>query len=148
VAKMLSMAGVTKNDRVVDLGSGDGRILITASGTFGCRSVGYEIDPRLVRESRVRIRERGLESLAVVKDQDLFQADLSSYSVVTLYLGEANNLRLVPQLARLKPGSRIVSHAHELGVPGLIPTQVVELNSDEDGVKHTIYLWTTPLSIR
>jgi len=143
---MLELAGVTKDDRVVDLGSGDGRILLAASGTYGCRSVGYEIDPALVGESRARIRDRGLGALAVVEDQNLFEADLSSFSVVTLYLGEKINSRLLPQLLKLKPGSRIVSHAHELGIPRLRPDKFVEFHSMEDGCNHTIYLWTAPLA--
>jgi ankyrin repeat protein/outer membrane protein assembly factor BamB len=145
VAKMLELAVVGKDDVVYDLGSGDGRILIAAAKRYGCRAVGYEIDPNLVQESRAKAKEAGLEDRVKVEAADLFSADLAPASVVTLYLGEANNRRLVPQLRKLKAGARIVSHAHDLGIPGLKPEKTVRMMSREDGVEHVVHLWTAPL---
>lgn len=141
VDHMLDLGRVTKDDVVFDLGSGDGRILITASGKRRCRSVGFEIDPKLVRESRKKAKEAKLDTLVTIEEQDLFKADLRDATVVTLYLGAQNNERLIPQLLRLKPGSRLVSHAHLLGKDGPKPYREVTVISEEDQLEHTIYLW-------
>jgi outer membrane protein assembly factor BamB len=145
VEKMIEIAGVTKDDVVYDLGSGDGRIVIAASKKHGCASVGVEIDPALVRESRSRVKEARLETLVSIQEKDLFTVDLSAATVVTLYLGAPNNAKLLPALRKLKPGSRIVSHAHLLGDAGPKPDQGINVTSQEDQTEHTIYLWTTPL---
>jgi hypothetical protein len=144
VERMLVEARVTQEDVVYDLGSGDGRIVITAYKKYGCKSVGYEIDPRLVELSRAEIRKGKLETWVKIEDKDLFTADLNGASVVTLYLGAPNNAKLIPQLMKLKPGSRIVSHAHLLGETGPKPDKEIRMTSQEDGVEHTIYLWTIP----
>lgn len=145
VEKMLEAANLTKNDVVYDLGSGDGRIVIAASKKYGCKSVGYEIEPGLVKLSRSKAKEAEVDSLVSIEEKDLFTADLAAASVVTLYLGEPNNKRLLPQLQKLRGGVRIVSHAHRLGEAGPKPDSAFTMTSQEDGMEHTIYLWTTPL---
>ena len=140
---MLEVAEVTKDDVVFDLGSGDGRIVITAAKKYGAKAVGYEIDRRLVRMSRAKIAEAKLDQLVKIEDKDLFKADLSPASVITLYLGIRNNQRMIPQLRKLKPGSRIVSH--EFPIPGIKPAKTFKIKSQDDDVEHTIYYWVAPL---
>lgn len=143
VEKMLEVAKVTKDDIVYDLGSGEGRIVITAAKVHGCKSIGYEIDKSLVSLSRENARKAKVEDLVTIEEMDLFKADLSEASVVTLYLGTTLNRKLVRQLDKLRPGSRVISH--EFDIPGTKPDKVVKVVSQEDDVEHTIYLWTTPL---
>jgi outer membrane protein assembly factor BamB len=145
VDKMVEAAKITKDDVVYDLGSGDGRILITASRNHGCRSVGFEINAGLVGESRSKAKQQKLDGLVTIEEKDLFAADLEPASVIMLYLGAPNNARLLPKLRKLKPGSRIVSHAHLLGEDGPKPDRELKLVSSEDQVEHTIYVWTAPL---
>jgi outer membrane protein assembly factor BamB len=145
VEKMLEIAHVGKSDVVVDLGSGDGRILITASKKYGCPSVGYELDRELLKLSREKVAEAKMSSLVTLVEKDLFKADLSTATVVTLYLGEKNNARLLPQLRALKAGTRIVSHEHFLSKEGPMPDETLKMVSAEDGIEHSIYLWTLPL---
>ena len=146
VAKMLELAAVDKRDVLYDLGCGDGRIVIAAAKRFGCRAAGFDIDPIRVEESRENVRKGNVGDLVRIEQQDIFKLDLRPASVVTLYLNPRFNARLVPQLEKLKPGSRIVSH--EFGIQGVKPDKVVRVASEEDGRKHTIYLWTTPLRKR
>lgn len=146
VEKMLVLAKVTKGDVVIDLGSGDGRIPIAASKKFGCASVGYEIDPELLKLSRGKAKDAGVDALVTIVEKDLFTADLSTATVVTLYLGEKNNARLLPKLRELKAGARVLSHAHLLGTDGPKPDLSVLMTSTEDGSEHTIHLWTAPLA--
>jgi SAM-dependent methyltransferase len=143
VEGMLGLATVGKDDVIYDLGSGDGRILITAAKKFGCRGVGYEIDERLVNLSRANIAREGVGELVTIRHEDLFEADLAPATVVTLYLSREFNRRLIPRLEKLAPGSRIVSH--EFDMPGVTPTQVAELFSSSGEIRHEAFLWTTPL---
>ncbi len=113
--EMLQLAGVGPRDRVVDLGSGDGRIVIVAAQRFGATGLGVEIDPQLVQRSRDNARRAGVADRAEFRDQDLFATDLSAASVVTLYLLPEVNLRLRPKLLALAPGTRIVSHDWDMG---------------------------------
>lgn len=145
VARMLELAGVKKESVVVDLGSGDGRILIAAAKKYGCQAIGYEIDPRLVEVSREAVAKEKLESLARIEHEDIFTRDLSGADVVTVFLYPRLMERLIPQLNRLKPGARIVSHQFEM--PGVKPDQMIEMDSKETGDKHRIFLWTIPLKI-
>jgi hypothetical protein len=147
VDKMIEVAKVTKDDVLYDLGSGDGRILITASRNHGCKSVGFENNPGLVWESRFKVKQAKLDELVTVEEKDLFTVDLSSATVITLYLGASNNAKLLPQLRRLKPGTRIVSHAHRLGEVGPKPDQEFRIKSKDDQEEHVIYVWTTPLPV-
>ena len=143
VTKMLQLAGVTKKDVLYDLGCGDGRIVVMAAKKYGCKATGFDIDPVRVRESRENVKRNKVESLASIRQQDVFKLDLSPASVVTLYLLPSLNVRLIPQLEKLKPGSRIVSH--DFDMEGVKPDKIVRITSNEDNVEHTIYLWTTPL---
>jgi SAM-dependent methyltransferase len=115
VDEMLRLAGVGPGDIVYDLGSGDGRVVIAAAQKFGARGVGIEIDPRLVAQSRSNAARAGVADRVRFVQQDLFEAALDEATVITLYLAPNLNLKLRPALLRLKPGTRIVSHASDLG---------------------------------
>jgi len=144
VDKMLEMAKVTKDDLVYDLGCGDGRFVVTAAKKYGCKAVGYDISPRRVRESLANVRKNGLEHLVKIEQKDIFTLDLSKADVITLFLLPSLNVKLIPQLDKLKPGSRIISH--NFGMRGVMPDEVVNFTSARDKSKHTIYKWTTPLN--
>ncbi|MCE3242215.1 MAG: putative methylase family [Deltaproteobacteria bacterium] len=136
VDQMIELGGVKKGDVVYDLGSGDGRIVITAAKK-GARAVGFDVDGDLVKESRENIRKAGLEKLAEIKQQDILTVDLSPATVVTMYLLPDVNLKLKPNLLKqLKPGSRVVSHAFDMG--DWKPDKTERVNG------RTIYLWTIP----
>ncbi|HID76636.1 MAG TPA: class I SAM-dependent methyltransferase [Planctomycetaceae bacterium] len=143
VAKMLELARVTKDDLVYDLGCGDGRIVIMAARKYGCRAVGFDIDPERIKESRANVAKAGVGHLVKIQQQDIFELDLSPASVVTLYLLPSLNVKLIPQLEKLKPGSRIVSHAFDMR--GVKPDKVVRFQSKKRNRTYTIYLWTAPL---
>jgi SAM-dependent methyltransferase len=113
---MLQLARVNANDVVYDLGSGDGRILITAAQKYGARGVGIELEPRLIRIARETAREGAVEHKVAFIEGDLFTADISPATVVTLYLSNTVNMRLEPKLKReLRPGTRIVSQRFPIG---------------------------------
>jgi len=143
VDKMLEMAKVTKDDILYDLGCGDGRIVVTAAKRFGCKAVGYDIDPRRVEESLENVKKNKVGDLVRIEQRDIFTLDLSEASVVTLYLLPRLNVRLIPQLEKLKPGSRIVSH--DFDMKGVEPDEVVTLTPRRGKFDHKVYLWTTPL---
>jgi len=143
VEKMVELAAVGRGDVVCDLGCGDGRILVTAAKQRGCRAIGYDIDPECVRLARENVSRHDLGELVTIEKRDIFTADLSNVDVVMLYLSPELNERLLPQLARLKPGARIVSHAFD--IPGVPAQRIVPIPSDEDGIDHKIYVWTAPL---
>src|SRR5687768_14607377 len=136
---MLALAGVTKDDVVYDLGCGDGRIVVTAARLHGCRAVGVDLDPECVRLSRQNAAKHKVEGLVTIEQRDLFTVDLSGASVVALYVGRDVNRRLLPQLAKLKPGSRVVSHNFE--IEGYVPERTVEMKSAETDAPHTLYLY-------
>jgi SAM-dependent methyltransferase len=137
VAAMLDLAEVTDKDTVYDLGSGDGRIVIAAAKRGAKKAVGYEVRPELLVQGRESIVKEGLKDRAEIREGDLFEADLSPASVVTLYLLPSLNLKLMPKLQKeLKPGSRIVSHAFDMGTWKPDATREVE--------GRTIYLWRIP----
>lgn len=116
VNEMLRLAGVTKNDLVYDLGSGDGRIVIAAARDFGAQAVGVEIDPSLIRVSEENARIAGVSDQARFIEKDLFQVDLREATVVTLFLLPGLNEMLAPKLMKeCRPGTRIVSHMHAIG---------------------------------
>lgn len=141
VNEMLRLANVTADDVVYDLGSGDGRIVIAAAKDRGARGVGYEIDPALVRQAIQRAHRLGLSDRVTFKQEDLFQADLSPATVVTLYLGNDLNRRLRPKLlSELRSGSRVVSHAFDMA--DWVPTQTLQVSSNQGS--HVLYLWVVP----
>jgi len=145
VDKMLEMAEVKKGDVVYDLGCGDGRIVVTAAKKFGVKAIGFDINPVRVKESLDNVKSNKVEHLVTIKEEDIFTLDLSEASVVTLYLLPDLNVKLMPQLAKLKPGSRIVSH--DFDMRGAKPVKTHRMNSngneDESG-EHTIYKWVVP----
>jgi SAM-dependent methyltransferase len=139
VDRMLELAQVSPEDVLYDLGSGDGRIVITAARRYRAKAVGFEIDPALVTSSQRSIKEAGVEALAEIREQDIRTVDLSPASVVTMYLYPGANLRLRAAIMRqLKPGSRVVSHDFSMG--DWKPDRV-ERMTDSGGLLRTIYLW-------
>jgi cyclopropane fatty-acyl-phospholipid synthase-like methyltransferase len=135
---MLELANVKKGDVLYDLGSGDGRIPVTAAKTYGIRAVGIDIDPKRIAEARANAREAGVTDRVTFRRADLFQSDISEASVVTLYLLQSLNEKLRPKLlAELKPGTRVVSHAFSMGEEWE-PEETRQINGS------TIYLWTIP----
>lgn len=146
VDKMLEMAEVKSGDVVYDLGCGDGRIVVTAAKKYGVKAVGFDIDPKRVAEARENVSRNGVDHLVTIKQEDIFTLDLRAASVVTLYLLPELNVRLMPQLAKLKPGSRIVSH--DFDMRGAKPVAVVKLpegnDSELEGTDPTIYKWVVP----
>jgi hypothetical protein len=143
VDQMLEMAKVTKDSLVYDLGCGDGRFVVTAAKKYGCKAVGYDISPRRVRESRENVKKNNLVHLVRIEQKDIFTLDLSKADVITLFLLPSLNVKLIPQLDKLKPGSRIVSY--NFGMRGVLPDETVKYVT-KDGSQCTIYLWTTPLN--
>lgn len=144
VDAMLRLAEVGPGDVLYDLGSGDGRIPISAARRFGTRGVGYEIEPELVRRSRDAARSAGVDTLVRFVTEDLFLADLSRASVVTLFLSPALNLELRPKLLReLAVGSRIVSHAFHMD--DWEPDGVVNVGAG--AARATAYLWVVPADL-
>ena len=140
VEKMLTMAQVGKGDVVYDLGSGDGRLVITAAKKFGARGVGVDIDPARIAEGRANAKQAGVEQLVEFRQQDALTTDLSQATVVTLYLLSSSNVKLRPRLlSQLKPGARIVSH--QFGMGDWAPDKV-ETFTDTNGTSRTLYLWT------
>jgi len=143
VARMLELAHVSADDVLYDLGCGDGRIVVAAARKYGCRAIGYDLDPLRVAEARALAKEQGVAPLVTIEQRDILTVDLGNATVVALYLGDDLNARLLPQLKRLRPGSRIVSH--NFGLEGVPAEEVVRMTSREDDRAHLIHLWTCPL---
>jgi predicted O-methyltransferase YrrM len=142
VREMLAMAEVRRGDIVCDLGSGDGRILITAAREHGAQGVGYEIDPARVREAKSNARRAGVDDRVRFILSDIFDADLRDATVVTLYLLPDVNLKLKPKLlAELRPGTRVVSHNYDMGADW--PPEKTKRMTFE-GTEHTVYFWRVP----
>jgi len=138
VLGMLKLAGTGPNDTVYDLGCGDGRIVIAAAKQFGARGVGVEIDPAPLRMAVYRARRAGVEDRVRFVRGDLFEADIGDATVVTLFLFESLNRRLLPKLKKeLRPGTRIVAHRYGFGDDWL-PEKTVQVGAS------TLYLWTVP----
>jgi predicted RNA methylase len=142
-SKMLQMAKIKKGDMVYDLGCGDARLLILAAQKYGCRAIGYDIDPERVMMSRENVAKNHVENLVKIVQADIFTLDLSKADVIPLYLLPEMNQRLLPQLEKLKPGSRVVCHNYDL--EGIIPDETITMISNEDNASHTLFLYTTPL---
>lgn len=138
VDEMLKVANVQKNDVLYDLGSGDGRIPIRAAREFGVRrAVGIDINPERIREANENARTAGVTDRVSFRNEDLFEADFSEATVVTLYLLESLNVKLRPKLMReLKPGTRIVSHAFRMG--DWEPEKTIDVNG------RMVYFWRVP----
>ena len=140
VRAMLELAGVTRNDVVYDLGSGDGRIVIAAARDFGARAVGIDIDPKRIDEANANAARAVVTNQVRFVQGDLFESDFSEASVVTLFLWPHINLKLRPQLEKLKPGTRIVSHVHDLG--DWKPDRTLRVKLADSSRERTLYLWT------
>lgn len=144
VAQMLALAKVTGDDVIYDLGSGDGRIVITAAQKFGTRGVGVDINPERIKEANENAQKAGVTDRVKFLQQDLFQTDISEASVVTLYLLPDINVKLRPELFRqLKPGTRIVSHDFDMGE--WKPERVVQVQGPVR--QHTVYYWVVPENV-
>ena len=136
VDRMLDMAKVGKNDVLYDLGCGDGRIVVTAAKTRGARGTGIDLNPVRIAEAKENAKNAGVADRVNFKVGDLFQADVSPATVVTLYLLPSVNVKLRPRLwQQLKVGTRVVSHAFDMG-----PEWPPEKKEEVDG--RTIYFWT------
>ena len=142
VDAMLKLAKVTKNDVIYDLGSGDGRIPITAAKTYGARGVGIDIDPQRIKEATENLKTAGVGDRVKFLNQDLFTTDISEATVLTLYLLPSLNVKLIPKLNKeLKPGTRVVSHAFDMSSDGTErkPKETLNVNG------RTVYFWTIPI---
>ena len=151
VDRMLRLAEPKAGERLIDLGSGDGRIVIEAAKRFGARGLGVDIDRRLVELARENARLAGVEALARFEVQDLFETDLRGAGVITMYLLPEVNLKLLPRLlAQLKPGARVVSHDYDLGPWPY--DEMIELALAEKMVgplgRSRIFLWLVPADAR
>jgi SAM-dependent methyltransferase len=143
---MLKLAGVRACDHVIDLGSGDGRIVITAAKQFGATGLGVEIVPDLVHKSRENARKAGVADRVMFVEQDLFATDLARATVITMYLLPEVNLQLRPRLLALKPGTRVVSHDWDMGDWPPDRTIVVDAPDKPIGREKwsRLHLWTVP----
>ena len=140
VDRMLALAKVTRDDIVLDLGCGDGRIPIRAAQKYGARGIGVDIDPGLIEQSRANAKKAGVEHLVEFRIEDALRTDVSKATVVTLYLLGSSNAKLRPILeSKLKPGSRIVSHAFSMGTDW--PADQVDHFTSANGDEVTLYLW-------
>ncbi|MBA4147595.1 MAG: class I SAM-dependent methyltransferase [Verrucomicrobia bacterium] len=139
VDKMLEMAEIKKGDLLYDLGCGDGRIVVTAAKKYGIRAIGVDIDPKRIAESRENVKKNNVGHLVEIRQADIFELDLKDADVVTLYLLPSLNVKLIPQLQKLKPGTRIVSHSFDM--EGVEPVEAVEEPA-------TIYKWVAPIKTK
>jgi tRNA G37 N-methylase Trm5 len=139
VDRMLELAQVKKGDVVYDLGSGDGRIVVTAAKKYGVKAIGFEIDPERIKESHENIKKAGVGHLVEVRQQDIRNVDLSQATVLTMYLLPEVNLMIRPNIwKQMKPGSRLVSHDFDMGDWKPLKTENIK---DASGWDHTLYLW-------
>lgn len=150
VDKLLEMAAIQPGDVVYDLGCGDGRVVVTAAKRYGVKAIGFDIDSRRVKESRANVREHKVEHLVSIQQKDIFRLDLREATVVFLYLLPSMNTRLRPQLAKLKPGSRIVSHDFDMGDAKPLQVVVLTTNGEEKDFgnnEHILYKWVVPWEV-
>jgi hypothetical protein len=147
--EMLRIAGVQAGDHVIDLGSGDGRIVILAARRFGATGLGVEIVPDLVRQSIRHAQDAGVASRVEFREQDLFQTDLSRATVVTMYLLPEVNLQLRPRLLQLKAGTRVVSHDWDMGDWKPDATTVLQVPDKKVGLEKSskVHLWVVPAKV-
>ena len=147
---MLQLAGVGPADRLVDLGSGDGRIVITAARRFGARGLGVELVPDLVARSLASAAQAGVADRVSFRVQDLFDTDLAGFSVITMYLLPEVNLKLRPRLLALPAGTRIVSHDWDMG--DWAPDRTLTLDVPEKAIgrdkRSRLHLWVVPARLQ
>jgi precorrin-6B methylase 2 len=146
VDRMLSLAGVTKDDFVVDLGCGDGRIPIAAAKKYGARGLGVDIDPVRIQEANANLKIAGVQNLVQFRLEDLLRTDVRDATVVTTFLLSASNLRLRPILTKqLKPGARVVTNTFSMG--DWTPTKT-DTFVDATGRTRTLYLYVADGKVR
>ncbi len=147
--EMLSIAGVKRGDHVIDLGSGDGRIVILAARRFEATGLGVDIDPRLVEQSKTSARTAGVADKVEFREQDLFKTDLAPATVVTMYLLPEVNMQLRPALLALKPGTRIVSHDWDMGDWKPDRSTVLPVPNKAVGLEKSskVHFWTVPARV-
>ena len=149
VERMLQMAKVTANDYVIDLGSGDGRIVVTAAAKHGARGFGVDLNPERISEANANARKAGVTDRVSFQQRDLFETDLSDATVITLYLLPRVNLDLRPRLLDLKPGTRVVSH--DFSMEDWKPDEYVKMDVKEKyggyGGASEIYFWIVPAKV-
>ncbi len=143
VEAMLRMADIQKADVVYDLGCGDGRIVVQAAKKRGCKGVGFEIVPELAHQARENARKNKVAHLVQIKEEDLFKVDFKEATVLPVYLLPDMLKQLKPKLAKLKPGTRIVSHDYR--IEGVASDKEVTMVSKESGAEHILILYTLPL---
>lgn len=141
VDEMLTMAEVTGDDILYDLGSGDGRIPITAAKKFGTRGVGIDLNPNRIREANANVEKAEVTDKVKFIEGDLFKENFSEATVLTLYLLPEVNMKLRPQILQMKPGTRVVSHNYDMG--DWQPEKTKKITTP-DGTSHTIFFWRVP----
>jgi protein-L-isoaspartate O-methyltransferase len=140
VERMLKLGGLRAGEKMFDLGSGDGRIVILAASKYKADATGVEFDPALVKQSRARIKRLELFSLARIVEGDLLRQDYSAADLLTVYLLPIANDRLIPLFEKqLKPGARVVSHNTEFAP--WTPSKIETINDDGEGHSHKLYLF-------
>jgi len=145
VDKMLEMARVTKDDVVYDLGCGDARFLVTAAKKYGCRGVGYEIQPHVAALARQKVAEAGLGDLVEIREGDIFDrsVDLRPATVLTLFLLPELNVKLIPKIQTMRPGSRVVSFLFDM--EGVRPKESIVYRMPNLDRDCRLHLWEVPL---
>jgi precorrin-6B methylase 2 len=138
VDEMLAMAKLERGEQLIDLGSGDGRIVISAAKR-GARAVGIEIDPELIETSRAKAKEAGVEERAEFRNANIFETDLRDADVITMYLLPSLNMRLRPQLLELRPGTRVVTHAFDM--------EDWKPDRQQQVAGRDVYLWIVPARV-
>jgi protein-L-isoaspartate O-methyltransferase len=139
VDKMLQMGGLRANEKMFDLGSGDGRIVIMAAQKYHAESAGVEMDEDLVKQSSAKIRSLGLKKARIIRG-DIMKEDYSSADLITVYLLPVSNDKLRPKLEKeLKKGTRVV--AHDFEISGWTPERTEHIDDDGEGRSHTLYLY-------
>lgn len=133
---MLKLANLKKGDVLYDLGCGDGRIVVAAAKQYGVTAVGFDIDPERIAEANANAKSAGVSDKVKFVNANLFETDLSKATVITMYLLPTVNMELRPKILKLRPGTRIVSHAFDMGDWAPEKTEMVEGS--------TLYFWTVP----
>lgn len=144
IPHMIKLAGINSADVVMDLGCGDGRIPIRAAKDVGAQGICVELDPKLVARAHARVKSAGVESKVAVEQGDLFRADLTRASVITMFLWDDVNLQLRPSLLKLAPGTRILSLRHPMGA--WKPDKVHRFGF-RDWADSNLYLWIVPADV-
>jgi uncharacterized protein (TIGR03000 family) len=141
VDEMIKVADIKKSDLLYDLGCGDGIIVVTAAKKVGCKAVGYDIDPKRVKEAKEKAKEAKVEDLVTIEEKDIFTLDLTKATVIATYLLDDLNKKLVAQFKQMKEGSRIVMHDYD--IPGYQPDKTTKVTVN--GREHRVFLYTIPL---